>query len=131
MKATLPTTVAHNGGQYDKLCTRTIHAIANRNGTPTELVTVRFYGTGSTVWCSVWVAQYRNGTSTSCNDMYSGRGNAKGYGYHKDSAALSAALDSAGITLSEDIDGRGDGTMRDALTAIVRATGCRGKVLIV
>ena len=131
MKATLPKTVAHNGWQYDKTCTRTIHAIANRNGTPTELVTVRFYGTGSTVWCSVWVAQYRNGTATSCNDMYSGCGNAKGYGYHKDSAALSAALDSAGITLSERIDGVGEGAMRDALTAIVRATGCRGKVLIV
>ena len=79
MKATLPKTVAHNGWQYDKTCTRTIHAI----------------------------------------------------GYHKDSAALSAALDSAGITLSEDIAGRGDGPMREALTAIVRATGCRGKVLIV
>jgi len=55
-----------------------------------------------------------------------GGGKAGGYGYHKESAALSDALDSAGVTLPDPIDGRGGMAMREALLAVARAvTGKR------
>lgn len=66
----------------------------------------------SVVYCSIWV--------DGPNAEWSGYGTAGGYGYHKASAALSAALRSAGWQLDEDIDGRGDSAMRDALLAIGR-----------
>jgi hypothetical protein len=48
----------------------------------------------SVVYCSVWV--------NSANYSSSGKGSAGGGGYHKESAALQAALTSAGIELRGD-----------------------------
>ncbi len=100
-----------------------------------EVVTARFYmgrsRNASTVYCSVWVH---------CEGIHTaGHGTAGRWGCHKSSAALSAALSSAGIELwgspydkeGEDtqkgerayISGCGDSAMRSALLAVARATG--------
>ena len=94
--------------------------IAHKAGEFTEPVTVRWYmsrsGVGaSPVYCSVWVH---------CSPHHvSGRGVARGGGYHKPSAAFQEACDSAGIELSQPVDGRGDGAVREALFAVGQALG--------
>lgn len=80
-----------------------------------EPVIARWYmsarGDGaSQVTCILWTP---NGVSS---------GVAKGYGYHKPSAALADACCKAGIELSEDISGRGDDAMEQALRAIADAS---------
>lgn len=93
--------------------------------------------TASTVYCSLWV----HGKKST-----SGRGQASGYGYHKESAALQTAINSAGISLfgatfsntdqkinlkrAANIGGVGDDAMRTALIAIARAAGARGELLV-
>lgn len=78
-------------------------------------------------FAKVWI--HRNGNVMHCRAVFlgavhcAGYGRASGYGYHKPSAALSAAIESAGIKLAQDIDGHGDGAMRDALHAIGEAMG--------
>ena len=91
-----------------------------------EIITVRCYmgrSTGaSAVYAAIWV---------NCGSIYtSGKGKAGGYGYHKVSAAIAAAIESAGITLDTDIYGVGDGAICAALKAIARALGF-SNVLIV
>lgn len=69
---------------------------------------------------------------------YSGHGKAGGYGYHKESAAIAKALDSAGVELygtaytgREDVDytkrcyinGVGQSAVKGALFAIAHALG--------
>lgn len=76
----------------------------------------------SVVYASIWIHGKKIETS--------GKGNVGGYGYHKESAAIQEALDSAGVKLSEDIDGRGDAAIRHALEACVRMAGYRGKVAV-
>ncbi len=118
--------------------------VGKRNGTLSSVVEARFYmgrsAGASVVYCSLWVQ----------GDNYcSGTGKAGGYGYHKESAALAAAIKSAGITLHGSnyshwdndtkpdfkkaayIGGCGDGSMRTALKAIARAAGAKGQLLIV
>lgn len=75
-----------------------------------EIVCARWYGATSTVYCCLWVWGGKFYTS--------GGGKAGGYGYHKGSADLQVALGDAGIHISEDIGGRGDIGMENALTAI-------------
>lgn len=82
-----------------------------------ELATVRFYCTSTRVYCCVWI----NDAAT--QTYISGGGYAGGYGYHKASAAMEAALNDAGVTLSESISGRGESAMNDALQAIGVALG--------
>ena len=95
-----------------------IAAATDEDGKPCRIITVKFYmgrsRDASVVHCNVWI---------STGAGYSGYGYATGYGYHKESAALQSALDSAGINLSEPIDGRGDSACREALTAIMKAAG--------
>lgn len=50
-----------------------------------------------------------------------GSGGAGGYGYHKQSAAVSAAIASAGFELDQDISGRGDSAISEALCAVAVA----------
>ena len=85
-----------------------------------EAVTCRFYAPlkGSTVYCCIWI----NGKKHSA----SGSGKAGGYGYHKPSAALQTAIETAGFKLSEDINGRGDSAMYDAIESLAKTvTGLR------
>jgi hypothetical protein len=92
-----------------------------------EMVTARAYmgrsAQASVVYVSVWI----HGAD---GHFSSGSGNAGGGGYHKASAALAEALESAGVELSQHIGGMGDGAMREALTATARALGARGKVQV-
>lgn len=73
---------------------RTMVLIACKAGEFSEPVTVRWYASrsgdgASPVYCSLWIR---------CSPYYvSGRGIARGYGYHKASAAFQEACDSAGI----------------------------------
>ena len=116
------------------ICRRSKNA-AYEPGALHEAVVAKFYmgrsRTASTVYCSVWV--HSEGIYTA------GHGSAGGWGYHKASAALSAALTNAGIELwgspydkendnTENdkrayISGCGDSAMRSALIAVARATG--------
>ena len=94
--------------------------IACKAGEFSEPVTVRWYmsrsGDGaSPVYCALWVH---------CSPYYvSGRGKAGGYGYHKASAAFQEACDSAGIELSQPVDGRGNDMVREAILVIGEALG--------
>ena len=82
------------------------------------IVTARIYYPGTVAYCSLWIsAAGRYGR---------GQGKAGGYGYHKPSAALQAAIRDAGITLDASISGVGDSAMTEACEAIARAvTGKR------
>ena len=84
-----------------------------------EVMQARIYSTNSRNYACVWIS------STGKTPYASGGGYAGGYGYHRASAALSNALDDAGITLSEAIDGRGESAMEESLTAIGKALGYR------
>lgn len=94
----------------------------------------------SVVYANIWI----NGKDSFST---SGTGSAGGYGYHKTSAAISEALGNAGVTLwgspytnyGEDenlkkqcwINGCGDTSILQALEAVTRALGYRGKIKIV
>ena len=88
-----------------------------------EAVTARFY----------WPSNDGGGRCYSCVWIYgkealgAGSGYAGGYGYHKESAALLAALNSAQAYVDTDIRGRGEGAMREALLATARAATGRKK----
>lgn len=69
----------------------------------------------SNVTCNFWVNM--PGFSIS------GEGAAKGHGYCKLSASFYFALKQAGITLSEPIDGVGEGAIKDAMEAVANALG--------
>jgi hypothetical protein len=96
-----------------------LRVVAYQDGAFCEPVRVVLYrgrsASATRVYCSVWV----NAPGVDV----SGRGHAGGGGYHKASAAMAAALDSAGIELDEAIDGRGGSAMREAAAAIARALG--------
>ena len=104
-------------------------AVAAVNGKMREVVVARWYKArksdgASPVYASVWVL--------GAGFDISGHGRATGYGYHKASAALSTAIDSAGIVLSERIAGVGDGASQRALEAIARAiAGDAADILII
>ena len=106
--------------------------VASVGGKLKTVVDARFYmarksNAASPVYCSVWI----DGNST----HFSGSGKASGYGYHKESVALQAALDSAGVSLFGDVYGRerkttladiggvGESAMRAALLAVAVAVG--------
>ena len=119
----------HNGRNLGetKEITQAISVVAVLpDGRLTEPVVARIYmsrsASASRVYATIWVRGARH-----C----SGHGHASGYGYHKPSAALDSAIRSAGIELSQPIDGRGDYVMTEALEAIARACGFTGELLTV
>lgn len=109
---------AHNS-RKEKGFFKGIAVLDNRGG---SIVTARFYQTGIVCYCVVWV----HGDDASGL----GGGRASGYGYHKPSAALSEALNRAGITLDEPISGRGDKAMREACEAVARAVTSKRKLIV-
>ena len=129
--ATLPSAARSNGKNLspEKELVSAMSAVALTNGKMREVVVARWYmarksGGASPVYASIWVY--------SAGHDISGHGRATGYGYHKASAALSTALDSAGIVLSERIDGLGDGASQRAVEAIARAiAGDAAEILII
>lgn len=100
---------------------KSLMLIARINGKLKTVIDARFYmsrsGDGaSPVYCAMWVF--------GANEIYvSGKGKATGHGYHKSSAALQDAIDSAGFDLDQSIDGRGDSAMEEALQAIGHCVG--------
>ena len=122
MNAKITKTECRNAKNYGdkKETVKTMVLIACKAGEFSEPITVRWYmsrsGDGaSPVYCALWVH---------CSPYYvSGRGKAGGYGYHKASAAFQDACDSAGIELSQPVDGRGNDMVREALYAIGAALG--------
>lgn len=127
MTATMPADPRNNGKNLgrEKETIITLIAIvpdASRHGGYREPVRVRVYSgrsaSASAVYCSIWAGET------------AGHGRATGYGYHKASAALQAAIDSAGITLSSPIDGRGEGSMREAVRAIAAALGYPSALIV-
>ncbi len=129
--ATLPRAARSTGKNLSgqKELVSAMSAVTVINGKMREVVIARWYKArksdgASPVYASIWA--YGAGFDIS------GYGRATGYGYHKASAALSAAMDSAGIVLSERIDGVGEGAIRRALEAIARAiAGDAAEILII
>lgn len=85
-----------------------------------DAVTLRIYGTDARSYACLW-------TSSNCSwegakDYWrNGSGCAGGYGYHRASAAAAEAIENAGIELDEEISGRGNNAMCEAVRAIARA----------
>jgi len=123
-KAILPETRINNGEHYtNKAQIKCYIVVAMRGGEYAEPVTVRVWknARAERVYASIWVQH-----TTLC----AGTGFAGGGGYDKTSAAIGAAIESAGICikssetgLDADIGGRGDSAIRDALEAISKALG--------
>lgn len=86
----------------------------DKDGKTSEPVDLRFYWPGqSTCYACVWIHTpevYANGS-----------GKASGYGYDHKSAAAAEAFKRAGVSLSEDIDARGDTATHAAVEAVARA----------
>jgi hypothetical protein len=144
MRATLPAETVSNARNYggDKETVTRLCVVGKKNGELCSIVEARFYmgrsRDASTVYCSLWVSGEK---------WCSGSGKAGGYGYHKESAALDAAIRSSGIFLGganystnegridykkrAAIGGCGSDSMRMALKAIARAAGAKGQLLIV
>lgn len=78
-------------------------------------ITARVYWPGQVAYACVWI----NSESAYAR----GAGKAGGYGYCKESAAMAYALADAGVTLRDDIDGRGTQAIRYALLALAAHTG--------
>ena len=129
--ATLPRAARSNGKNLScqKEMVSAMSAVTVINGKMCEVVIARWYKArtsdgASPIYASIWV--YGAGPTIS------GYGRATGGGYHKASAALSAAIDSAGIVLPERIDGVGDSASQRALEAIARAiAGDAAEILII
>jgi len=87
-----------------------------------SVVLLRVYWAGTTCHCIAWFYG---------KDSYgNGYGEATGYGYCKESAAIAYAIKDAGIELSEPIDGRGESMVRQAAIAIgKKLTGKRKLIL--
>lgn len=79
-----------------------------------EIADLRIYGTQAMNYCCLWVHDRKNGIYAS------GSGSAGGYGYHRPSAAAAEAIEKAGIELSQEIDGRGDSAIEQALNALAK-----------
>lgn len=83
----------------------------------------------SVVYCLIW---------TFGDSLYGfGVGEAGGYGYDKQSAAVGSAIDDSGITLADEsgsgvsISGVGETAIREALRAIATALGASDHALLV
>ena len=121
---TLDTYRGHNYGNEKEICS-TFNVIVIQKGRMVEAVTCRIYmgrsRSASTVYATVWLhgKEYHG----------SGTGQAGGYGYHKESAAVDTALAMAGVKLSRSVHGTGE--TQAALEATARALGYRGQLYTV
>jgi len=84
---------------------------------------VRVYWPRDVAYACVWLSF---ATSYSL-----GRGKAGGYGYCKESAAISEALESAGVKLAHSIHGVGEQAVKGALVALVEFAGLTNYTLTV
>lgn len=84
--------------------------------------TVRVYGTNAKNYACLWYNDSRRWAS--------GTGSAGGYGYHRPSAAVAEAFENSGVKLLNDISGRGDEAIREALEALAKKLYPRRKTFI-
>jgi hypothetical protein len=98
-----------------------ITAIAiHPDGRAYDAVILRLYATDAKSYACIWT--HSNCAWNNAQDFWrNGSGTAGGYGYHRGSAAAAEAIYNAGIELSEDINGRGDQAIEEAVHAIARA----------
>ena len=124
---------------HNKEIISTYNAVVSTKNGLKDVVNIRSYmgrsNMASVVYSSIWV----NGK----NFWTSGAGSAGGCGYHKESAAIDEAIQSAGIELFGNlfesgntkkrtyIHGVGETAIIKAIEAIVKACGYKGKCLIV
>lgn len=114
MKATLTITESNDSAKIrqNRKENHFVHEYSAINTALEKIVSLRIYATNSTHYACIWVH----------GDKYtSGGGKAGGYGYHRASQAAMIAIDNAGIQLSEQIGGRGESAIRDAVLAIAKA----------
>jgi hypothetical protein len=90
--------------------------------TLSEPITCRFYLSGATAYCVIWI--------NTNNALYVGKGKAGGYGIHRTSGALQDAINSLGIVLDSSIDGRGDSAIDSALKALHKALSRKKAILM-
>ena len=82
-----------------------------------QILDLRIYWGSVNCYAVLWVSH---------KGIYlSGSGVAGGHGYHKQSAAVSEAINNCGIELSERMAGAGDGKIREAIEEIGKAFGYR------
>ena len=110
MKAILTKCNVSNAINYsgEKELTNRLKLVAIKKGEISELIDCRFYmsraSSASVVYCALWVngtiftkpskEDKINGTTPPPLHVYiSGKGDARGYGYHKESAALQGGID--------------------------------------
>ena len=104
-----------------------------RIGAVTE---ARLYGTGNQNTCCLWINQKGSLHAMELTPIIKdgihtqGSGKAGGYGYHRPSAALGEAIRNAGFMLDEDINGRGESVMKEALLAIAAAIGVKRPAIV-
>ena len=97
-----------------------ITAVAINDRSAYDAVILRLYSTDARCYACLWT--HGNCSWDGNADRWrNGSGTAGGYGYHRASAAAQEAIYNAGIELSEDIGGRGNEVMREAVEAIARA----------
>lgn len=97
-------------------------AVTPRKGKLEDLVEVRVAFTKSgTCYAVAWIYQPPEYCPDGAGMRGSGSGSAGGYGYHKGSAAVSAALRSAGLAFNEPFGGRGWEATKEAILAAGRA----------
>lgn len=94
----------------------------NELGNLVPCVTLRIYSTESRSYACCWIHG---------DDGYNyGSGYAGGYGYHRASAAAEEALTKAGVKLSEDINGRGDSAIIEAVKATAEAAKPGSRIFV-
>ncbi len=122
--ATIGENVEHLGELYARYRAkrlqevRVVYEVADSS--LTEVARAQVYGNpGGSTYALVWV------NYGACEGVFPrvGAGSARGYGYHRPSAAIAGALKDAGFTLSVNIAGAGDRAIDDALLAVAKAVG--------
>lgn len=87
-----------------------------------DAITLRIYSTDAKCYCCIWIADNCSWVKEARDSYYrNGSGSVGGYGYHKASAAAQEAIYNAGIELNEDINGRGDSAIEEAVYSIAAA----------
>jgi hypothetical protein len=96
-------------------------------GGMSAVIDCRFYGSGSRVYCCVWL-NFPSSKRHPDGIHVSGGGYAGGYGYDKKSAALASALEQAGVKLPWSLSGTGENER--AMLETCAAAGFKNSTII-
>jgi len=100
-----------------------------------EIIDCRIYWPSQTCYCAIWITdtnqkKFGRIDYDEKNLKLQGTGSAGGYGYDKESAAVSDALTNSGVTLSKRISGVGQDALESALIAAANIFNKKNKYLI-